>query len=59
MVMPLCSDGVNDMFTESKVYLQKYQSAINHKKSPQDRFSRGLVLKNRRKQGLLLFQSLS
>ena len=46
MVMPLCSDGVNDMFTESKVHLQKYQYAIYHMKSPE-------VLKNMQKERLL------
>ena len=48
--MPLCSDGVNDMFTESKVHFQKYQSAKVQKID-----FRGLVLKNRRNKDFCCF----
>ena len=43
--MPLCSDGVNDMFTESKVHISLQLTIRKVQKID----FRGLVLKNRRK----------
>ena len=58
MVMPLCSDGVNDMFTESKVHHQKYQYVIYYKKSPEDRLSLSSFQKHAKRKTFALYPRL-